>query len=99
MNGDVSTKGTAKPGGKPAIRAALGEVVPSEPVVVRAGIRTRRLVLRPLETKDREAYLSAARESRESLDAFMPLHRPGEADEDMFQRQLEIVGKEQAAVR
>jgi ribosomal-protein-alanine N-acetyltransferase len=50
-------------------------------------IRTARMLLRPLEEADREPYLAAVRASRSDLDRFMPLHRPGESDEEMFRRQ------------
>lgn len=73
-------------------REAIANLVPPQPVVVesRSLLRTARLVLRPLRESDRDEYLRVIRVSREHLDRFSPLHRPGESDDDLFLRQLEL---------
>ena len=55
------------------------------------------MMLRPLAAGDRDAFLAAVNASRAELDAYMPLHRPGETDAAMFDRQLAIVQREQAS--
>ena len=70
-------------------------VAPAEPVEVRAnaGLRTARMVLRPLRESDRAAYIAAVLESRAALEASMPMHRAGESDDQMFARQLAMVDR------
>lgn len=53
-------------------------------------LRTARLVLRPMRASDREAYIRVVADSRAHLDAWMPLHEPGESDEALFERQLRL---------
>lgn len=74
--------------------ARLARMRPQEPVeVVTHGswqLATARLVLRPLRPTDRDAYLEAVRSSRTDLDAFCPMHRAGESDAELFERQLQL---------
>lgn len=51
-------------------------------------LRTPRLVLRPLAAGDRDEFLRVLAASREHLASYCPLHRDGESDEDLFERQL-----------
>ncbi len=53
-------------------------------------LRTGRLVIRPLRWDDREAFLEAVRVSRAELDRFCPLHKEGETDDVVFDRQLQL---------
>ncbi len=73
-------------------RDALADLAPLRPVIVesRSLLRTSRLTLRPLRESDRDEYLRVIRASRDHLDRFSPLHRPGESDDDLFLRQLEL---------
>ncbi|MCC6676767.1 MAG: GNAT family N-acetyltransferase [Phycisphaerales bacterium] len=48
------------------------------------------LRLRPLDPLDRAEYLRLVRATRADLDRWCPLHRRGESDEQMFERQLEL---------
>jgi ribosomal-protein-alanine N-acetyltransferase len=62
------------------------------PVVVESGSRlcTARLVLRPLRASDQRSWIQLVRKSRDDLDAFAPLHEPGESDEALFARQMSL---------
>ncbi|MCL4742431.1 MAG: GNAT family N-acetyltransferase [Phycisphaerales bacterium] len=73
-------------------REAIADLAPARPVLVesRSLLRTARLTLRPLREIDRDEYLRVVRASREHLDRFSPLHRPGESDDDLFLRQLDL---------
>ncbi len=73
-------------------RQALAGLAPARPIEVvgPALVRTDRLALRPLQEDDREQYLRAIDESRDDLARWMPLHRPGESDQALFERQLEL---------
>ena len=51
-------------------------------------IRTGRMLLRPMAPADGERYIDAVRMTRGDLDRFAPLHRPGESDHALFDRQL-----------
>jgi RimJ/RimL family protein N-acetyltransferase len=53
-------------------------------------LRTARMELRPLRAEDRERFLHAVRLSVQHLARFSPLHRPGESDEALFDRQLRL---------
>ena len=77
----------------------LAGLAPATPVQVEAPgiLRTSRMTLRPLSASDREAYLRSVRVSRAALDASMTLHRAGETDDQMFDRQLAVLKNEQAA--
>ncbi len=77
-----------------SVREAIADLAPSHPIVIegRSLMRTARLTLRPLRESDREEYLRVIRTSRDHLDRFSPLHRPGESDDDLFLRQLELTG-------
>ncbi len=51
-------------------------------------MRTSRMMLRPLRASDRAEYLRVLNLSREHLGSWMNLHRDGETDHDLFERQL-----------
>jgi [ribosomal protein S5]-alanine N-acetyltransferase len=70
----------------PAYPVCVELVPPPEGLI----IRSHRMLLRPLDAADREAFLAAARASRESLDSLFPLWRDGESDDSMFDRQHEL---------
>jgi RimJ/RimL family protein N-acetyltransferase len=46
------------------------------------------LFLRPLAPSDRDEVIRVARLSRAHLDPWLPIHRPDESDEALFERQL-----------
>lgn len=48
------------------------------------------LVLRPLTPADRLEYLQLVRSTRARLDRWLPLHFPGDTDDQLFDRQLEL---------
>ncbi|HRQ72816.1 MAG TPA: GNAT family protein [Phycisphaerales bacterium] len=75
-----------------SVRDAIADLAPARPVIVenRSLLRTARLTLRPLRESDREEYLRVIRLSLDHLDRFSPLHRPGESDDDLFLRQLDL---------
>lgn len=52
------------------------------------GVRTERLVIRPLRETDAKEFVRAVGASRAHLERFMPLHIPGEDDAALFARQL-----------
>ncbi len=72
--------------------AKLARIRPSVAVEVDSPgvIRTERLIIRPLVSSDREAYIDAVRASRKELDQFCPLHRDDELDDELFDRQLQL---------
>jgi [ribosomal protein S5]-alanine N-acetyltransferase len=79
------------PSAQPSLR--LVGVTPVEVEVLAAKpdlLRTARMLLRPLATSDREAFLAAARASRAELEPVMPLYQQDESDEAMFQRLLQL---------
>lgn len=82
-----------------AARALLAGITPAGPVEVGGFelLRTGRMHLRPLVESDRGEYLRAVRNSAASLDAFMPLLRAGETEDQMFDRQLAAMRVEGAA--
>ena len=45
-------------------------------------------MLRPLVESDRDAYLTLLRDSREHLSRWVPLNRPGESNNEFFDRQV-----------
>lgn len=51
-------------------------------------LRTSRMVLRPMRAADRSEYLRVLARSREHLAPWMSLHREGESDSELFERQL-----------
>lgn len=58
------------------------------PVFTGEPLRTSRMTLRPLRPDDRDEFLRVVRLSRQALERTLPLHRPDESDEAMFERQL-----------
>lgn len=74
---------------------------PFKPVEVHAPglVRTARMVLRPLREGDRAEFVRVVRASREHLERFSCLHREGETDDQLFERQLEMcrVGDQRGA--
>lgn len=73
-------------------RELLGAIAPPAPLEVldRSVLRTPRLVLRPLTDADRGPFIDLVRRSRAHLDRWSALHRPGESDDQLFDRQLEL---------
>ena len=73
-------------------RELLGTMVPVPALDVsdRSVLRTARLVLRPLIDTDRRAFVELVRRSRAQLDRWSALHRPGESEDELFDRQLEL---------
>jgi ribosomal-protein-alanine N-acetyltransferase len=68
-------------------------VAPRAPVRVEPAerpLRSERLTLRPLAPEDRASFISGIRASRVELDRWSRLHREGESDEALFERQLEM---------
>lgn len=49
---------------------------------------TARLMLRPITPEDKRSFIAAVDASREDLAEVCPLHREGESDELLFERQL-----------
>lgn len=79
-------------------RQRLADVSPARPVQVRppGTLRTERMLLRPLGPADRDAYIETVRASRELLDRWSPIHREGETDEQLFERQLRLTTESEA---
>lgn len=50
-------------------------------------LHSRRLVMRPLLESDLDGYTRLLRDCRRTLHDFFPLHRPGETDQQVFERQ------------
>ncbi len=76
----------------PSVRDLLGRLAPARPVEFLAPglIRTARLSIRPLREADRPEFIRVVRLSRANLEPWIPLHRDGESDEALFERQLEM---------
>lgn len=83
---DVASDPAATP------RQLLGGMVPVPAVEVndRTVLRTPRLLLRPLAEADRDQFIALVVRSRAHLDRWSALHRPGETDQELFARQLEL---------
>jgi len=69
---------------------ATARITPARPVAVDALSGKEHLTLRPLQESDRDAFCEIVSASRELLDRFSPLHRPGESDDELFDRQLQM---------
>jgi ribosomal-protein-alanine N-acetyltransferase len=67
-------------------------VQPRRPVRVDATgvLSTSRMTLRPLRRSDGPEFVRAVSQSRRALDAWFPLHEPGESDEALFERHLAL---------
>ncbi len=80
-----------------SLAARLAQISPARPVGVPDPFvyHTSRMMLRPLRASDRDEFLRVVRLSREHLARFCPLLRPGESEDQLFQRQLSF---SQAAV-
>jgi len=78
--------------GNASARLRLATPGPASPVRVPvddpAELRTPRLVLRPLREPDAREFSRVIAASREHLDRWSPLHREGESDQALFERQL-----------
>lgn len=72
--------------------ARLARISPAAPVRIDPPhvITTDRLVLRPLEWGDRAEFARAVSDTRDAAADFCPLHRPGENDDQLFDRLLEL---------
>lgn len=65
---------------------------PARPVSVEIPepLRTPRLTIRPLTVADRSAFLRVIRDNADHLTPHLPLHEPGESDDDFFDRQARL---------
>lgn len=72
--------------------ARLARIAPAAPVRIDPPhvITTERLTLRPLEWRDREELARAVSDTRDAAADFCPLHKPGESDDQLFDRLLEL---------
>jgi RimJ/RimL family protein N-acetyltransferase len=77
-------RATAVPSHRPV------RLAPARPVEVAVPEPIAPVSLRPLQDSDRPEFLRGIRLSRESLDRWLPLHRPGETDDALFDRQLQL---------
>lgn len=87
----VSVSASPPPAGLTPARPV--EVLPS------GAVRSARVLLRPLTPGDRKEFLRLVRRSRDHLARFSALHLPGESDEAMFDRQLELTAEGDATGR
>lgn len=73
-------------------RRLLARIAPSKAVEVvgPSGIATPRMVIRPLKESDRTQFLNAIKASRAHLERWIPLHNPGESDDEYFDRQWSL---------
>lgn len=69
-------------------------LIPTRPVRVDpvgpGVVLTSRMVLRPLHTGDRDAFVEAVDAARLALERWMPIHEEGEDDHALFDRQLRL---------
>ncbi|MEK6701015.1 MAG: GNAT family N-acetyltransferase [Planctomycetota bacterium] len=74
------------------IREKLALLAPRRPIEIVGPnlVRTSRLFMRPLTVDDRATVIEALRASRNELDEYMDLWKPGDSDQDVFERQLEL---------
>lgn len=56
-------------------------------------LTTSRLVIRPLGPGDRDEFVRVMQLSREHLSVHCPLHKPGESDDGLFERLLDLASK------
>ncbi len=80
------------PGHTPTQRAGLGSLAPHRPLDAShlTSAPPLRLELRALVESDRRPYLDAVCASRQALDRWAPLHRTGESDDELFDRQIAL---------
>ncbi len=73
-------------------RRLLARIAPSRAVEVvgPSGIATPRMLIRPLKESDRTPFLSAIEASRVHLKRWIPLHNPGESNDEFFDRQWSL---------
>lgn len=73
-------------------REKLALMAPRRPIEIVSPnlVRTSRLYLRPLTADDRATVIEALRASRSDLEQYMDLWKPGDSDQDVFDRQLEL---------
>lgn len=73
-------------------RRLLARIAPSKAVEVvgPSGIVTPRMVIRPLKESDRTQFVNAIEASRAHLERWIPLHNPGESDDEFFDRQWSL---------
>ena len=74
-------------------RHLLAHLAPARAVEVvgPSGIVTPRMVIRPLRESDRTPFLRAIEASLKHLERWIPLHHPGETDDEFFDRQWSLV--------
>lgn len=73
-------------------RQKLAQMAPRRPIEIVGPnlVRTSRLFLRPLTADDRATVIEALRASRSDLEQYMDLWKPGDSDQDVFERQIEL---------
>jgi len=65
-------------------------------VDARGRIRTERLLIRPLDEGDRNAFIALVRSNADRLAGRIPLHEQGETDDAFFDRQLDTTRRTDA---
>jgi RimJ/RimL family protein N-acetyltransferase len=75
-----------------SIREKLARMAPRRAIEVLGPetLRTDRLILRPLMGKDRAQFTRAIATSRADLEPYYDLWRPGDSDDAVFDRQIEL---------
>lgn len=75
-----------------SIREKLARMAPRKAVEILGPelLKTQRLVLRPLMPKDRAQFVEAIANSRPQLERYYDLWQPGDTDDAVFDRQLEL---------
>jgi RimJ/RimL family protein N-acetyltransferase len=76
--------------GSPAMPRPPAASLVRRPVEVTAPDPLAGLRLRPLCASDRDEFIRVARLSKAHLDRWLPIHRTGESDAALFDRQLEM---------
>ena len=75
-----------------SVREKLARMAPRRAIEILGPelLRTPRLVLRPLAETDRVEFVAAIRESRADLEPYFDLWQPGDTDDAVFERQMEL---------
>lgn len=75
-----------------SIREKLARLAPRRAIEILGPetLRTDRLILRPLMAKDRAQFIGAIATSRAELEPYYDLWQPGDSDDQVFDRQIEL---------
>ena len=75
-----------------SIREKLARLAPRRAIEILGPetLRTSRLILRPLMGKDRAQFVQAIATSRPELEPYYDLWQPGDSDDQVFDRQIEL---------